>query len=50
VAALAELLQNLSADEVAAHRHAILAWHEHPFDKLSQQQRVRDFVSDTLER
>jgi glycosyltransferase involved in cell wall biosynthesis len=50
VAALAELLQNLSADEVAAHRHAILAWQEHPFDKLSQQQRVRDFVSDTLER
>jgi glycosyltransferase involved in cell wall biosynthesis len=50
VAALAELLQSLNADEIAAHRQAMLAWREHPFDKLAQQQRTRDFVLDTLER
>jgi glycosyltransferase involved in cell wall biosynthesis len=50
VAALVELLQSLNADEIAGHRQAILAWREHPFDKLAQQRRTRDFVLDTLER
>lgn len=48
VAALTELLQTLDSDEIRRRRHAALAWREHPFDKLAQQRRVRDFVKDTL--
>jgi hypothetical protein len=50
VDALAELLEGLTAEEVAEHRQAVLRRRAEPFDKLAQQQRMSKFVEDILAR
>jgi glycosyltransferase involved in cell wall biosynthesis len=50
VSALAELLEGLSADQIARRRQAALEWRARPFDKLAQQERMCAFVRDTLAR
>lgn len=48
VAALAELLQTLSANEIAGRRSAVARRRGEPFDKLTQQRRMSAFVQDIL--
>lgn len=50
VDALAELLEGLTAEEVAERRQAVLRRRAEPFDKLAQQQRMSEFVEDILAR
>jgi glycosyltransferase involved in cell wall biosynthesis len=50
VTALAELLQQLDHEQIAARRATIEVCTEQPFDKRAQQQRMRAFVSDILSR
>src|SRR5205085_10649022 len=50
VAALSELLQNVTAGQIAERRAAIRDWRAHPFDKSAQHRRARDFVLETLGR
>jgi glycosyltransferase involved in cell wall biosynthesis len=46
--ALAELLEGLSAQEIARRRAAIAQLRYNPFDKLAQQRRMCEFVTDIL--
>jgi glycosyltransferase involved in cell wall biosynthesis len=48
VDALAELLQTLSANEIAERRSAVARRRGEPFDKLTQQRRMSAFVQDIL--
>jgi glycosyltransferase involved in cell wall biosynthesis len=48
VAALAELLEGLTASEVARRRDAIVHMRADPFDKAAQQRRMGAFIEDIL--
>ncbi|MGA2454698.1 MAG: glycosyltransferase [Solirubrobacteraceae bacterium] len=48
VDALSELLEGLSAQEVARRRDAISRLHADTFDKLAQQRRMSEFITDIL--
>ncbi len=48
VDALSELLEGLSAEQVARRREAVARLHADTFDKLAQQRRMCDFVTDIL--
>jgi glycosyltransferase involved in cell wall biosynthesis len=48
VHALSELLEGLSAQEIARRRDAISRLGSSPFDKLAQQRRMSEFVTDIL--
>jgi hypothetical protein len=48
VDALAELLQSLSAEEIAQRREAIMRRKNEPFDKTAQQRRMSAFVEDLI--
>lgn len=48
VAALAELLENLSAADIAQRRRAIARRRTEPFDKAVQQRRMSAFIEDLL--
>jgi glycosyltransferase involved in cell wall biosynthesis len=48
VAALGELLEGLSAEEIARRSAAVRELGASPFDKLAQQRRMVEFVSDIL--
>jgi glycosyltransferase involved in cell wall biosynthesis len=48
VEALAELLETLSAGEIAERRSAVARRRGEPFDKLTQQRRMSAFVQDIL--
>jgi hypothetical protein len=50
VTALAELLEELSREQVAARREAIAHRRGEPFDRRAQQQRMRAFIEDLLAR
>jgi hypothetical protein len=48
VDALSELLEGLSSEQIAQRREAVARVHADTFDKLAQQRRACDFVSDIL--
>jgi glycosyltransferase involved in cell wall biosynthesis len=48
VDALSELLEGLSAEQIARRREAIAHLHADTFDRLAQQRRMCDFVGDIL--
>jgi hypothetical protein len=47
-AALAELLQSLTSEQLVERRAATLKRQDHQFDKLAQQRRMRAFIEDLL--
>jgi glycosyltransferase involved in cell wall biosynthesis len=46
--ALVELLEEITPEQIAERRTAIRSWGADPFDKVTQQQRMTEFIEDLL--
>jgi hypothetical protein len=46
--ALVELLEEITPEQIAERRAAIRSWGADPFDKVTQQQRMTEFIEDLL--